>query len=260
MIVAERPAEVAVTARLVGAYRTVDTLVGLTRTLARLPDRDAFTASRRETEDEDAHPPKRCLHLAKVTRARSAHHDDAHGLARRLPPRQDPHMRESSIVPVLLEAIALKDVARAGWLRVGVERPESVAAHSWGVAWLVLALCPEHLDRGRALALALLHDLAEVRVGDVTPHDGVPREEKRRLESEAFASMVAPLPHAAELCALFAEVEDASTPEGRFVKACDRLDMGLQARRYAAAGHDTSEHLASAREALSVELQALLAP
>ena len=49
----------------------------------------------------------------------------------------------------LLEALSLKDLARAGWVRAGVQHPESVAAHSWGVAWLVLALCPAELDRGR---------------------------------------------------------------------------------------------------------------
>ena len=34
----------------------------------------------------------------------------------------------------LAEALLLKEVPRAGWARVGVPRPESVA-HSWGVAW-----------------------------------------------------------------------------------------------------------------------------
>lgn len=169
-------------------------------------------------------------------------------------------MSDDRIASTLAEALALKEVARAGWLRVGIETPESVAAHSWGVAWLVLALCPPDVDRGRALAIAVLHDLAEARVGDLTPHDGVARDEKRRRELEALTALVAPLPHAAELRALFAEYEDGSTPEGRFVKACDRLDMGLQARRYAAAGTDTAEFLASARVGLPAALAALLEP
>ncbi len=136
----------------------------------------------------------------------------------------------------LLEALALKEVTRAGWLRVGVEEAESVAAHSWGVAWLVLALCPATLDRGRALAIAVVHDLAEVRVGDITPHDGVPADEKRARELAAMQGMLAPLgERGRELTALWREYEDGSTPEGRFVKACDKLDMALQASRYQAA-------------------------
>ncbi len=30
----------------------------------------------------------------------------------------------------LIEALGLKDVVRAGWVRAGVKQPESVAAHS----------------------------------------------------------------------------------------------------------------------------------
>ena len=128
----------------------------------------------------------------------------------------------------LIECLALKDLRRAGWVRAGVPSPESVAAHSWGVAWLVLVLCPEELDRDKALAIAVVHDLAEVRVGDLTPQDAVP--DKARLEAEAFAELVQPLPRAQELTELFEAY--GSSPEGRFVKACDKLDMALQAAAY----------------------------
>ena len=42
----------------------------------------------------------------------------------------------------ILEWLHLKNVARAGWVRAGVESPESVAAHSWGMSLLALHLCP----------------------------------------------------------------------------------------------------------------------
>ena len=78
----------------------------------------------------------------------------------------------------LLEALELKRLPRSGWLRVeGLQDVESVAAHSWGAAWLVAALCPEGVNRGRALEMTVIHDLAEVRIGDITPVDGVPEEE-----------------------------------------------------------------------------------
>src|SRR5262245_31586095 len=92
-------------------------------------------------------------------------------------------VRRMASLDLLLEALRLKALRRAGWVRVGVPAPvESVADHSWGVAWLVLALLPEGLDRGKALAYAVLHDLPEVRTGDVTPMDRVPKEEKARRE------------------------------------------------------------------------------
>ncbi len=130
-------------------------------------------------------------------------------------------------------AAELKEVRRAGWLRVGNSAPESVADHSYGVALLALLRCPPELDRGRLLIMAILHDLAEVRVGDITPHDGVPAEEKHRREDEVMAALLVDRP---ELLALWREAEAQQTPEARFLKEMDRLDMRLQAERYAATG------------------------
>lgn len=135
-------------------------------------------------------------------------------------------MSAEALAPLLLEAAALKALDRAGWRRVGLDPVESVAAHSWGVGWLVALCCPPELSRERALLLALVHDLPEVRVGDLTPHDGVPKAEKRRREAEAAAAMLA---HAPELLAAWREYEAAETAEARFVHELDRLDMGLHA-------------------------------
>ena len=35
----------------------------------------------------------------------------------------------------------------------------------------------------RCVMLAVVHDLAEASVGDVTPHQGISKEEKERLET-----------------------------------------------------------------------------
>lgn len=147
---------------------------------------------------------------------------------------------------VLLEALALKDLPRSGWVRAGVSQPESVAAHSWGVAFLALVLMPPELDRARVLEIALLHDLAEVRVGDITPHDAVDAGEKSRAEREALSALLAPLGRGDVLFERWLEYEVGSTAEGRFVKACDKLDMALQAERYAEQGLDLSEFVRSA--------------
>src|SRR5689334_14865724 len=98
----------------------------------------------------------------------------------------------------LEHAMRLKSTARAGWKRCGVDRCESVADHTFGVALLAL-LAPDpndakgssdsgepprrragELNRDHCLALALVHDLAESIVGDITPHDGVDPADKRR--------------------------------------------------------------------------------
>jgi len=170
-------------------------------------------------------------------------------------------LNTADLKALLLEALRLKELPRTGWVRAGVEQPESVAAHSWGISWLVLALCPKEIDQGRALALAVIHDLPEVRAGDITPHDGVSDTEKRNLESDALAQMLSGHKRAAELLALWREYDLGETPEARFVKACDKLDMALQAQRYEMLQDelDLSEFIDSAlRKLADSELAALL--
>jgi putative hydrolases of HD superfamily len=42
--------------------------------------------------------------------------------------------------------------------------------------------------------MALVHDLAESIVGDITPHDNVTKEEKRNMEEKAFKLIIEKLP------------------------------------------------------------------
>lgn len=146
----------------------------------------------------------------------------------------------SDLVTLLLEAEALKDVARAGWARVPASARESVAEHTYGVAALAVLLGPElGVDAGRLARLAVVHDLAEARVGDITPEDGVAREEKRRREREALTTMLAPLGHPGEeLLELAREYEEGATPEGRLLKELDGLELLLQAYRQERVGAD----------------------
>ena len=135
----------------------------------------------------------------------------------------------------LIEALGLKEVARTGWVRAGVNNPESVAAHSWGMAMLATQLCPEELNLQRVLELCILHDVAEVLVGDITPHDDITSEEKHRLESDAIQSM------GIDASEIFNEYEMQLTPESKFVRYLDKLDMALQAEIYESQDLDLSE-------------------
>jgi putative hydrolase of HD superfamily len=157
---------------------------------------------------------------------------------------------------VLLEVLRLKELDRAGWLRVGIAHPESVAGHSWGLTWLVLVLCPDDLDRERALSIAVVHDLPEILAGDITPHDDISTEEKHRLEAAAADRLFADSPR---LRALWQEYADHATSESKLVHQLDKLDMALQAVRYRQRdGTDTDEFIRSAMSQLSEPQQALL--
>lgn len=145
-----------------------------------------------------------------------------------------------------LEATRLKALPRTGWVQAGVADPESVAAHSWGVAFLALLLCPPGLDRGRVLAMAVLHDLAEVDTGDLTPEDGVSPDEKHHRERKVMLRLLGEHPH---LLAVWEEAEARVSPEAKFLKDLDRLDMGVQARRYQDRG-EVARFLAATSELL----------
>ena len=139
-----------------------------------------------------------------------------------------------SLYERLVETTALKALPRTGWLRRGVERPESVSAHSWGVAWLVVVLLPPELNRELALTFATIHDVAEVRVGDITPHDGISPADKAALEEDAMRALSDTLPP--HVFQAWLQYERQDTPEARFVRQLDRLDMALQAVAYARTG------------------------
>ena len=143
----------------------------------------------------------------------------------------------------LMAYLGLKDVLRQGWVNAGVESPESVAAHSWGMAVLALKLCPEGLNLEHVLKLCLVHDLPEVIVGDLTPQDDV---STKSADERAAMEQLAP-----EWVSLFDEYEEQTTPEAVFVKSLDKLDMALQAKVYMNRSDlDLEQFIESARKTL----------
>ena len=46
------------------------------------------------------------------------------------------------------------------------------------------------VDKDKLMKICMVHDLAEAIVGDITPHDGVSKEEKRKLEEVCDLNVV----------------------------------------------------------------------
>jgi putative hydrolases of HD superfamily len=142
--------------------------------------------------------------------------------------------RNESLLDLVLELQSLDRLPRAGYVLRGVTDPESVTEHSWHVLFLVWALgrrLPE-VDVARAVEIALVHDLAELRIGDLprTASRYFPEGAKNAAESAAMEEILAPLPPAAR--ELYAEYQAAATPEARLVKACDKLQLMLKVAAY----------------------------
>ncbi|KAH9504428.1 HD domain-containing protein 2 [Bulinus truncatus] len=129
----------------------------------------------------------------------------------------------------------LKQVERTGWVRKGVKNPESVAEHSYRMAMAAFALPPSSsLDKDKCIKMALVHDMAESIVGDLTPWCGVSKEEKREREKEATTHITSLVSEEAgkEMYQLWMEYENQSSPEAKFVKDLDKFEMLVQAYEY----------------------------
>jgi putative hydrolase of HD superfamily len=163
----------------------------------------------------------------------------------------------SPVVRAYFELCQLKQLFRQGWLKRGVGREhcESVAEHSFGVAVLALWLADAYfpaLNTEKVLRMALLHDFGEIYAGDIIPGDDVSVEDKHAREEASVARVLGKLPSAKTYLELWAEFERGDTPEARFVRQVDRLEMGFQAAVYESQGQGgMDEFFASARRALA---------
>jgi putative hydrolase of HD superfamily len=142
--------------------------------------------------------------------------------------------RNESLLDTLLELQILDRVPRSGWALRGVAEPESVSEHAFHVVFLVWALAPEvpGLDAARAVELAIVHDLAEVRIGDLprTAARYLPEGAKHAAEEAALAELLSPLGDRG--AALYREYHARGTAEARFVAACDKLQLMIKATLY----------------------------
>jgi putative hydrolase of HD superfamily len=165
--------------------------------------------------------------------------------------------RWNGIIEVLEHAGRLKQLPRQGWIDRGVASPESVADHSYRLGLLVLLRAGQDstIDLGRALTIALVHDLPEAIAGDATPFDqalDVPEAEREAIfrRPPIYPSEAQHAKHAAELAAMeeitrelpsqlrelisgaWEEYEEGKTAEAQLVRQADKLESWLQALEY----------------------------
>lgn len=133
-----------------------------------------------------------------------------------------------------LELISrLKHLPRKGWVLNNITTPETVASHMYRMAMCILLLPPQY-DSNKLIKMALVHDLAESIVGDITPADRIPALEKKTMEENAMKDIVSLIPEWNRLFVmdLWKEYEDSVTPDAIIVKDLDIFDMILQAFEY----------------------------
>jgi len=134
-------------------------------------------------------------------------------------------------------ASELKREERKGWQKRVEGRVESVADHSFAVALLGLYEGERRgYDLERILKLALIHDLEEAIMGDLTPQDkarrgttGVERDRER-----AIRELLLKLPPKSRpsYLNLWIDLRERRSKEARLVHELDKVEMAFQAHRY----------------------------
>lgn len=130
----------------------------------------------------------------------------------------------------------LKLLKRTGWYHHNVPAPESIADHMYRMAVLAMLLEDDKVDVRKCVMMALVHDLAEALVGDLTPLCKVDKEDKQRRELKAIQFLTQDLlgdTHASQwLLTLWNEYEHRSSAEAKIVKDLDCFELCLQAYEY----------------------------
>lgn len=132
------------------------------------------------------------------------------------------------ILEFIHEAEKLKKEMRHSWLSDG--RQESVAEHSWRTALMALLLNPElenKIDINRALKMAVVHDISEIFTGD-TPAFNIQEKQKTKEKEREFILGFEEKYGLEGIAELWLEYEEMKTPEGKFIKALDKLEVRIQ--------------------------------
>ncbi|KAF7867492.1 uncharacterized protein EAF02_009683 [Botrytis sinoallii] len=153
-----------------------------------------------------------------------------------------PKENSESPVPFFHMLERLKTTKREGWRRFGIERGESISDHMYRMS-LITMFAPKSLsskiDIAHCTKMALIHDMAEALVGDITPVDNVPKTEKNRREATTMDYFTKNLLGRVnggltgeEIKKIWQEYEDSETLESKFVHDVDKVELILQMVEY----------------------------
>ncbi|KAG2733958.1 hypothetical protein G9P44_003483 [Scheffersomyces stipitis] len=133
----------------------------------------------------------------------------------------------------------LKTQKRTGWVDRGIpaEKVESISDHMYRMSIISMFIPNENIDISKCVKIALVHDIAESLVGDITPFGGVTKAEKHRRELESIqylSEIIKPYNErfSKEILELWLDYEEIRTIEARYVKDIDKYEMIQQAWDY----------------------------
>lgn len=128
----------------------------------------------------------------------------------------------------------------------------NLAEHHFRVFWIamIIAAHEKGVDTGKVAKMALIHDIAESRTGDV---DYLARQYVERNDKLAIEDMLAATAIEEEFHDLWEEYETRESLESKIVKDADNLDVDFELAEQAAHGDRLQERWQSNRQFVAKE-------
>lgn len=145
-------------------------------------------------------------------------------------------MKEQNIIEYYVLCNKLKNIIRTGWLdwKVKRKRIESVAEHIYGTQMLAIAVYSEYkydIDIKKVILMLALHELEEIKIGDLTPFQ-ITKEEKKKLGKKAVKDIIKNLNIKENIDNIIDEFDQRITKEALFAHHIDKLECDLQCKLY----------------------------
>ena len=101
-------------------------------------------------------------------------------------------MKNKKLIEFLSEVGKLKNIDRKGWVMSNVKSVESVADHSFRTILMTLIIGKNmDIDLFKAIKMAIIHDIAESKIGDLIEWNNyeITEEEKHKKEKKAMKEL-----------------------------------------------------------------------
>ncbi|KAJ5172748.1 HD domain-containing protein [Penicillium capsulatum] len=154
-----------------------------------------------------------------------------------------PEENSASPIPFFHLIERLKTTKREGWRRFDING-ESISDHMYRMSIMTMFPPPElapKINIAHCTKMALIHDMAESLVGDITPADThITKPEKARREAAVMdyitEDLLGKVPGASmsaqQMKEVFEEYEENKTLDAQYVHDIDKLELLLQMVEY----------------------------
>lgn len=133
----------------------------------------------------------------------------------------------------------LKQKVRSGWdsthWNISNDRIERISEHCVGTIALAIALKSEldgDVDLDKVISTLCVHEIGEIKIGDITPFDNITPEQKQEIEHKAIIEVIGNLSNKDNIINSIFEFDKRETNEAKFAHYCDKLEADIQAKVY----------------------------